>query len=72
MSLDIRKIVLMAGIGIHASLGLFISAVRIFALSARTPKPEDEISSSILGGVLNYRTRKLDDGTDPYGWYEQD
>ena len=24
------------------------------------------------GGSLNYRTGKLDDGTDPYGWYDND
>ena len=35
-------------------------------------KNDDTLDSSIRGGVLNYRTGKLDDGTDPYGWYEND
>jgi hypothetical protein len=25
-----------------------------------------------IGGVLNFRTAQLDDGTDPVGWYEKD
>jgi len=25
-----------------------------------------------LIGDYNFRTRKFDDGTDPYGWYEED
>ncbi len=42
------------------------------AASARTTQDDDVVDSSIIGGVLNYRTGKLDDGTDPYGWYERD
>ena len=34
---------------------------------------ENDVSAGALkGGTLNYRTGKLDDGTDPHGWYEQD
>jgi hypothetical protein len=34
---------------------------------------ENDISAGAYrGGTLNYRTGKLDDGTDPYGWYEKD
>ncbi len=25
-----------------------------------------------VAGVYNFRTRKFDNGTDPYGWYEED
>jgi hypothetical protein len=32
----------------------------------------DATNHAVRGGVLNYRTGKLDDGTDPYGWYERD
>lgn len=46
--------------------------VSFLADSAKTSPMNDELSSSICGGVLNYRTGKLDDGTDPYGWYERD
>lgn len=40
--------------------------------STRTTAASNARDSSISGGVLNYRTGKLDDGTDPYGWYERD
>jgi len=33
---------------------------------------EDDSDVAPSGGVLNYRTGKLDDGTDPVGWYEED
>jgi hypothetical protein len=46
--------------------------VASLAASAQTSPAYDELNSSIRGGVLNYRTGKLDDGTDPYGWYERD
>ncbi len=29
-------------------------------------------NESEVTGEYNYRTGRLDDGTDPYGWYEQD
>tara|TARA_R110001592_G_scaffold77907_1_gene234137 strand:- start:30 stop:248 length:219 start_codon:yes stop_codon:yes gene_type:complete len=44
----------------------------IFASSAQTSPADEELASSMRGGVLNYRTGMLDDGTDPYGWYEED
>lgn len=47
-------------------------AGRFLADSAQTSPVNDEMNRSIRGGVLNYRTGKLDDGTDPYGWYERD
>lgn len=47
-------------------------AVGLLAGSAQTLPANDELNSSIRGGVLNYRTGKLDDGTDPIGWYERD
>ena len=42
------------------------------AASARTTPASDVLNSSVTGGELNYRTGKLDDGTDPHGWYERD
>jgi multisubunit Na+/H+ antiporter MnhB subunit len=33
---------------------------------------KDDSNVAPSGGVLNYRTGKLDDGTDPVGWYEED
>lgn len=40
---------------------------------APAPTPEEEASNSAAGGgVLNYRTDRFDNGTDPAGWYEHD
>lgn len=53
-------------------LRLLGSIIGFLAASAQTDPARDGLSCSIRGGVLNYRTGKLDDGTDPYGWYERD
>lgn len=49
-----------------------ITAVGFLAQSARNNKFDKESDIAPSGGVLNYRTGKLDDGTDPVGWYEKD
>ncbi len=51
---------------------LIARTVGVLAANAQTEPANDELSSSIRGGVLSYRTGKLDDGTDPVGWYERD
>lgn len=33
---------------------------------------EDGAEQGDLTGDYNFRTRKFDNGTDPYGWYEND
>jgi hypothetical protein len=48
------------------------SALQFLAASATTAPADDDLSSSIRGGILNYRTGKLDDGTDPAGIYDRD
>lgn len=49
-------------------------AIRHFAIamaeSADTNGDGAWSSNTLVGGVLNYRTEELDDGTDPVGWYE--
>ena len=53
---------------------LLIGFVGFLASNADTSEEEEsDISAGAFrGGVLNYRTGKLDDGTDPYGWDEKD
>ena len=58
--------------GICTVLSNLGRAIGFLATSAQASPANDELNSSIRGGVLNYRTGKLDDGTDPYGWYERD
>ena len=52
----------------------FVGFVGFLASSADTSEEEenDVSAGAYRGGTLNYRTGKLDDGTDPYGWYEKD
>ena len=53
---------------------LVMGFVGFLASSADTSEEEenDVSAGAYRGGTLNYRTGKLDDGTDPYGWYEKD
>ena len=52
---------------------VFLSeTVRLLASSARTKPADDELNNSFRGGVMNHRTGKFDDGSDPAGWYERD
>jgi hypothetical protein len=48
---------------------LSCTAIGFFASAAQIPEAEED---GKLTGVFNFRTRKFDDGTDPYGWYEED
>lgn len=56
----------------RVGLRLVAGTVGVLASNAKTEPANDELSHSVRGGVLNYRTGKLDDGTDPVGWYERD
>jgi len=51
---------------------LAVSLFGLLAASAKTSDANDASANAARGGVLNYRTGKLDDGTDPTGWYEKD
>ena len=48
------------------------SLASLLAKSVKVSDTNDATNHAVRGGVLNYRTGKLDDGTDPYGWYERD
>ena len=72
MKSGVRRALRAAGISARATARFLGRVVGFLAASAGTSAPDDELGSSIRGGVLNYRTGKLDDGTDPYGWYERD
>ena len=54
-------------------LGAFVtSLVALLAAGTKTSDAKETSDIAPSGGVLNYRTSKLDDGTDPVGWYEKD
>lgn len=69
---EVRGALHVAVVGLRAGLRFAGNAVGLLAASAETSPADDELNSSIRGGVLNYRTGKLDEGTDPCGWYERD
>ena len=52
---------------------LFVMGI-IGLLAEAAIASEDDANSKEgdLTGDYNFRTRKLDNGTDPYGWYEDD
>jgi hypothetical protein len=65
---------LVAGLrlAIHVLFRFVAGAVGLLADSARTTPADDELGNSFGGGVMNHRTGKFDDGSDPAGWYERD
>lgn len=57
---------------IRILLKITLNTISLLASSAKTSDSNDASANAARGGVLNYRTGKLDDGTDPVGWYEKD
>jgi hypothetical protein len=57
---------------IRATAKLIIGFVGLLAASTVTSEDDDNSEEGDLTGDYNFRTRKFDNGTDPYGWYEED
>jgi hypothetical protein len=54
-------------------LGELVRSVASFLASCTKTSNENDASNNAAGGgVLNYRTGRVDDGTDPVGWYKED
>lgn len=51
---------------------IIMGFVGLLAASTVTSEDEDSTEDGDLTGAYNFRTRKFDNGTDPYGWYEED
>jgi len=62
----------MATIGVLGTLTVSLVGLLIASANTSDEEKSDASAAAFRGGVLNYRTGKLDDGTDPYGWYEGD
>ena len=61
------------GVAVGLVFALLGTLRDLFVAADATDEEEDDISAGAYkGGTLNYRTGKLDDGTDPYGWYGKD
>lgn len=59
---------------LKASAVLGLSAVAFLLPNSNEEDEIDErrLHDSDLTGVFNYRTGRLDAGTDPRGWYDED
>jgi len=44
----------------------------LLAAAAITSEDDADSEGGDLTGDYNFRTHKFDNGTDPYGWYEDD
>lgn len=51
---------------------LATTLVGFLASSTKISNSNESSENATQGGVLNYRTGQLDDGTDATGWYERD
>lgn len=55
---------------LKSTWSLLSAILALFVDSAETNSSNSVSENAARGGVLNYRTGKLDDGTDPIGWYD--
>jgi len=57
---------------IRATSLFIVGFIGLLAEGALTSEDDANSEKSDLTGDYNFRTRKFDNGTDPYGWYEDD
>lgn len=72
MNVSLNRLGGMLATVVQLALKFIVGAVGLLASSARTTPANDELNNSFRGGVMNHRTGKFDDGSDPAGWYERD
>ena len=46
--------------------------IGLLAGAVITREDDTDFGRRLSNGDYNFRTRKFDNGTDPYGWYEED
>jgi len=57
---------------IRATSLFFMGFIGLLADGATASEDDANSEEGDLTGDYNFRTRKFDNGTDPYGWYEDD
>ncbi len=72
MNVSLNRLGGMLATVVQLALKFIAGAIGLLASSARTTPANDELNNSFRGGVMNHRTGKFDDGSDPAGWYERD
>ena len=72
MTISMKNLTVVFIKAVRLLLRFLAGAVGFLAGSAQADRDDDDSRDPAQGGILNYRTGKLDDGTDPYGWYKRD
>lgn len=57
---------------IHATSLFVMGLIGLLAEAAIISEDDADSEDGNLIGDYNFRTKKFDNGTDPYGWYEDD
>ena len=57
---------------VRATSIIIMGFIGLLAESTITSEEDENADDGDLTGDYNFRTRKFDNGTDPYGWYEED
>ncbi len=65
---SVRKLIANGLVTLGEAIALSIELMT----GSASPSNDEFKDKNMSGGILNYRTGNLDDGTDPYGWYEHD
>ena len=68
----LRSLLLAVKATIHATSIFVMGFISLMAKSTITSEEDENAEEGDLTGDYNFRTRKFDNGTDPYGWYEED
>jgi hypothetical protein len=62
----------LGGVGVGLVFALLGSFRELFASVDVERNDDRQLHDSDLSGELNYRTGRLDSGTDAFGWYDRD
>jgi len=57
---------------LEATLNLSAAVVSVIAHAEDIPEDSRRLQDSDAFGEMNYRTGRLDSGTDPFGWYDEE
>ena len=57
---------------VRATSLFVVGCIRLLAEGTIASEDDENSEEGNLIGDYNFRTRKFDNGTDPYGWYEED
>ncbi len=68
----LRNLLFALKVIIRATILFVMGLIGLLAEAASTSEDDSDSEGGNLIGDYNFRTKKFDNGTDPYGWYEDD